>query len=64
MQGRTENNVKNRFNMMYKTMKDKHLMKMTHDSVFVMQEEGNLGKGSSQVDEYINEEAMIKKLIQ
>lgn len=22
MQGRTENNVKNRFNMMYKTMKD------------------------------------------
>lgn len=63
MPGRTENNVKNRFNMMYKTVKDRHLMKLTHGSVSVMQDENNLGKGSSQIYEYINEEALIKKLI-
>ena len=48
---------------MYKTVKDRYLMKMTHGSVFVMQDETNLGKGSSQIYEYINEEALIKKLI-
>jgi hypothetical protein len=47
MPGRTENNVKNRFNMMYKTVKDKHLMKLTHGSVFVMQEDEKMAKKSS-----------------
>ena len=47
MPGRTENNVKNRFNMIYKTVKDKHLMKLTHGSVFVMQEDEKMAKKSS-----------------
>lgn len=38
MPGRTENNVKNRFNMMYKTMKDSCHSNLTHESIFVMQE--------------------------
>jgi hypothetical protein len=63
MPGRTENNVKNRFNMMYKTVKDKHLMKLTHGSVFVMQEDEKMVKKSSSIDDYINEEALIQKLI-
>jgi hypothetical protein len=41
MQGRTENNVKNRFNMMYKTMKDSCISNLTHESVFVMQDKEN-----------------------
>jgi hypothetical protein len=36
MPGRTENNVKNRFNMMFKSIKDKHIMSLTHGSIFVM----------------------------
>ena len=38
MPGRTENNVKNRFNMMFKNVKDKYIRNKTHDSVFVMGE--------------------------
>ena len=49
--------------MMYKTVKDKHLMKLTHGSVFVMQEDEKMVKKSSQIDDYINEEALIQKLI-
>lgn len=38
MPGRTENNVKNRFNMMFKNVKDAFIRNKTHDSVFVMRE--------------------------
>ena len=38
MPGRTENNVKNRFNMMFKNVKDNYIRNKTHDSVFVMRE--------------------------
>ena len=37
MPGRTENNVKNRFNMMFKNIKDEFIKNRTHQSVFVMQ---------------------------
>lgn len=36
MPGRTENNVKNRFNMMYKSIKDEFLKNRNHLSVFVL----------------------------
>lgn len=38
MPGRTENNVKNRFNMMYKNIKDEFIKNRNHQSVFVMKE--------------------------
>jgi hypothetical protein len=38
MPGRTENNVKNRFNMMFKNIKDEHIKNRNHQSVFVMKE--------------------------
>lgn len=38
MPGRTENNVKNRFNMMFKNIKDEYIKNRTHQSVFVMKE--------------------------
>lgn len=38
MPGRTENNVKNRFNMMYKNIKDSFIKNRNHSSVFAMQE--------------------------
>ena len=33
MDGRTENNVKNRFNMIFKTIKDKEIINMYHSSL-------------------------------
>jgi hypothetical protein len=36
MPGRTENNVKNRFNMMYKNIKDEFIKNRNHQSVFAM----------------------------
>jgi len=42
MPGRTENNVKNRFNMMFKNVKDDFIRRKTHDSVFVMREKCEL----------------------
>lgn len=63
MPGRTENNVKNRFNMMYKTMKDSSISNITHESVFVMQEKLTKDKSTNQIDEYINELTLIEKLI-
>jgi myb proto-oncogene protein len=38
MPGRTENNVKNRFNMMFKNIKDEFIKNRNHQSVFVMDE--------------------------
>lgn len=42
MPGRTENNVKNRFNMMFKNIKDEHIKNRNHQSVFVMKEKCGL----------------------
>jgi Myb-like DNA-binding domain len=36
MPGRTENNVKNRFNMMFKSIKDEYIKNRNHKSVFVI----------------------------
>ena len=40
MPGRTENNVKNRFNMMYKNIKDTFIKNRNHQSVFAMEKVG------------------------
>ena len=53
MPGRTENNVKNRFNMMYKNIKDELIKNRNHQSVFVMEEKAaqNQPQGEDQIDE-------------
>ena len=56
MQGRTENNVKNRFNMMYKLIKDEKTKNLLHQSVFAIHER-------TLIDESINEEELISELI-
>ena len=62
MPGRTENNVKNRFNMMYKNIKDEFIKNRNHQSVFVMQEKAaqNPNDGGDQIDE----ERLIRQLIE
>ena len=60
MPGRTENNVKNRFNMMFKNVKDNFIKNKTHQSIFVMQEKVNL---DLDIQEQINEEQLILDLI-
>ena len=51
MPGRTENNVKNRFNMMYKNIKDEFIKNRNHDSVFVMKDKVGQEKADDQLDE-------------
>ena len=62
MPGRTENNVKNRFNMMFKTIKDEFIKHRNHKSVFVMEDKGKMDV--TQIDESIDEEMLIKQLIE
>jgi hypothetical protein len=38
-------------------------MKLTHNSVFEMEKDEKLKKGYSHFEDYINEEALIQKLI-
>lgn len=57
MPGRTENNVKNRFNMMFKTIKDEFIKHRNHKSVFVMGEQGRMD--TTQIEEQIDEEMLI-----
>lgn len=56
MPGRTENNVKNRFNMMYKNIKDEFIKNRNHQSVFVMQDKCD----SIQIEDQIDEEKLIR----
>lgn len=62
MPGRTENNVKNRFNMMYKNIKDEFIKNRNHQSVFVMQQKCD--QDANQIEESIDEEKLIKQLIE
>ena len=62
MPGRTENNVKNRFNMMYKSIKDDFIKNRNHQSVFVLDEKCN--DVSALEEDQIDEEELIKKLIE
>lgn len=61
MPGRTENNVKNRFNMMFKNVKDNFIRNKTHDSVFVMAEKCEL---DLDYEEQFDQEKLIKDLIE
>ena len=60
MPGRTENNVKNRFNMMFKNVKDNFIRNKTHDSVFVMAEKCEL---DLDYEEQFDQEKLIQDLI-
>ena len=60
MPGRTENNVKNRFNMMFKNVKDEFIKNRTHQSVYVMKEKVELDLDTN---DQINEEQLISTLI-
>ena len=62
MPNRTENNVKNRFNMMFKNIKDEYIKNRTHQSVFVMQEK--VDQDNVQAEDQIDEEKLIRKLIE
>ena len=62
MPGRTENNVKNRFNMMFKNIKDEFIKNRNHQSVFVMNEK--CGQDSGKAEDQIDEEKLIKQLIE
>lgn len=62
MPGRTENNVKNRFNMMYKNIKDEFIKNRNHQSVFAMQE--TCVQDASQVEDQLDEEKLIRQLIE
>lgn len=62
MPGRTENNVKNRFNMMYKNIKDHFIKNRNHQSVFVMQEK--VDQDAQVVEDHIDEEKLIMQLIE
>jgi len=52
MNGRTENNIKNRFNMLLKNMKDDALRNTGHNSI---KDANKLGK--------INDEVLIQEMI-
>ena len=60
MPGRTENNVKNRFNMMYKNIKDEFIKNRNHDSVFVMKDK----VGQEKADDQLDEEKLLRQLIE
>jgi hypothetical protein len=59
MPGRTENNVKNRFNMMFKSIKDSFIKNRNHQSVYIM-ENNKDGLTENQIDE----EKLINQLIE
>jgi hypothetical protein len=58
MAGRTENNIKNRFNMLLKMMKDETIRKMEHDNIMVD------SKGLEKKAESLEEKELIVKLIE
>ena len=57
MPGRTENNVKNRFNMMYKSIKDQFIKNRNHSSIFAMKDK--VVQDMQMVDDQIDEEKLI-----
>lgn len=56
MPGRTENNIKNRFNMLLKTMKDEAIRNMEHDNI------KDASKNDAKLD-ILREEELVSQLI-
>lgn len=58
MPGRTENNVKNRYNMMYKNIKNELLKNRNHDNIHDIE-----GAAKEIDDDILDENELIKQLI-
>lgn len=61
MPGRTENNVKNRFNMMFKNIKDQFIKFRNHESVLDMAKK--LKDNPDVFEDQLDEEQLITELI-